>query len=71
MEAAFLKLVNMSIPASWLIVAVIMLRFLLIKAPKYIRCILWELVVFFKMSQMTRKGLIIALSGHFDVTLGL
>jgi beta-lactamase regulating signal transducer with metallopeptidase domain len=44
MEAAFMKLVNMSITASWLIIAVIMLRFFLMKAPKYIRCILWGLV---------------------------
>lgn len=44
MEHLFLKLFNMSITASWLVVAVIALRLLLKKAPKYIRCILWGLV---------------------------
>lgn len=34
----------MSIVASWMIFAVIMLRLLLRKAPKYLRCILWGLV---------------------------
>lgn len=44
MEILFLKLVNMSIVASWLVLAVILFRLLLKKAPKYIRCIMWMLV---------------------------
>jgi len=44
MDALFLKLLNMSIAASWLIVAVILLRLLLKKAPKGMRCVLWTLV---------------------------
>lgn len=44
MDAVFIKLLNMSISASWLILAVIMLRVILKKAPKWIRCILWGLV---------------------------
>lgn len=44
MESIFLKLVNMSITASYLILAVIVFRLVLKKAPKYIRCILWGLV---------------------------
>lgn len=44
MEALFLKILNMSISAGWLVLAVVVLRFLLQKAPKYIRCILWGLV---------------------------
>ncbi len=44
MESVFLKLLNMSIAASWLILAVLLLRFLLKKAPKYFSCILWALV---------------------------
>lgn len=44
MEYIFLKLFNMSITASWLVLAVVVLRLLLKKAPKYIRCILWGLV---------------------------
>lgn len=41
MDAVFIKLLNMSIAASWLILAVIMLRLLLRKAPKWITCMLW------------------------------
>lgn len=44
MEAVFLKLLNMSIAASWLVLAVLILRVLLQKAPKTIRCALWGLV---------------------------
>lgn len=44
MEAVFIRLLNMSIAASWLILAVIALRFLLKNAPKNIRRILWALV---------------------------
>jgi len=44
MTAVFLKTVNMSITASWLILAVIPLRLFLKKAPKWIPCLLWGYV---------------------------
>lgn len=44
MSAIFLKIINMSITASWLILAVILVRFVLKKAPKWVRCLLWALV---------------------------
>ncbi len=44
MEAVFLKLLNMSITASWLILGAILVRFLFKKAPKYLRFIAWALV---------------------------
>ena len=44
MIAIFVKLLNMSITAGWLILAVIILRFLLKKAPRWICCFLWMLV---------------------------
>ena len=44
MESVFLKIANMSINATWLIAAVVLLRFLLSKAPKQLRCVLWGLV---------------------------
>ncbi|MBR5272893.1 MAG: hypothetical protein IKU25_05820 [Clostridia bacterium] len=44
MAAIFLKLLNMSITASWLVVAVILLRLIFKKAPKIISLILWALV---------------------------
>lgn len=44
MEAIFIKLLNVSIAASWLILAVILFRMVLRNAPKWIRCVLWGLV---------------------------
>ena len=44
MASLFLKLLNMSIAASWLILAVVVLRVVLKRAPKWIHCILWALV---------------------------
>ena len=40
----FLKILNMSIAASWLILAVVLLRFVLKKAPKWIVVLLWGIV---------------------------
>lgn len=44
MDAVFLRLLNMSITASWLCLAVLLVRLLLKKAPKAISCALWALV---------------------------
>ena len=44
MEAVFLKLVNLSIAAGWLVLAVVVLRWMFRKAPRWIFCILWALV---------------------------
>lgn len=46
MEDLFLKLVNMSVTASWLVLAVIAVRLLFKKTPKWILCLLWGLVAF-------------------------
>ena len=40
----FLNILNMSIAASWLILAVVLLRFVLKKAPKWIAVLLWGIV---------------------------
>ena len=44
MSEVFLKLLNLSITASWLILTVVIIRPLLKKAPKWINCALWALV---------------------------
>lgn len=44
MQNIFISLLNTSITAGYLVIAVMLLRPLLKKAPKYIRCILWGLV---------------------------
>ena len=41
---SFLKLFNLSITAGWLIMAVMVVRLLLKKAPKWISCVLWAIV---------------------------
>lgn len=44
MEALFVTLVNMSITASWLVLAIIGVRLVFRKTPKWILCLLWGLV---------------------------
>ena len=44
MSSLFLSVLNLAISASWLILAVILVRFLLKKTPKWIICLLWGIV---------------------------
>ena len=44
MAELFLKLLNMSISAGWLVIAVVLLRLIFKKAPRWVFCILWGLV---------------------------
>lgn len=44
MTDIFAKILNMSMAASWMILAVILLRFIFKRLPKWIRCVLWALV---------------------------
>lgn len=44
MTNLFLTVLNLSITASWIILAVILVRFLFKKAPRWIICLLWTLV---------------------------
>ena len=44
MSGFFLSVVNMSISASWIVLAVLLLRLLLKKAPKWITVLLWGIV---------------------------
>lgn len=44
MSELFLKIVNMSISASWVVIAVLTLRFCLKKAPKWANVLLWGIV---------------------------
>lgn len=41
MEALFLNVVNLSLTSCWFILAVLVLRFLLKKAPAWVNCLLW------------------------------
>ena len=44
MTQIFLKLFNMSITAGWIVLAVMVLRIFLKKAPKWVNCLLWGVV---------------------------
>ena len=44
MSALFLKLVNMSLSASWLVLVVLALRLVLKRAPKWVNVLLWGMV---------------------------
>lgn len=44
MTGLFLQLLNVSITATWVALAVLVLRPLLKKAPKWITCLLWGVV---------------------------
>ena len=44
MNELFLKIINMSISASWLVLAVLILRLILKKAPKWVNVLLWGTV---------------------------
>ncbi len=44
MEAVFLKIFNMSITAGWLVLAVVLIRFIFKKAPKWLTVAIWGLV---------------------------
>ena len=44
LSEVFLKIINMSISASWLVLAVVLLRLVLKKAPKWISVLLWGFV---------------------------
>ena len=44
MTEIFIKLINLSISASWLVLAVLLLRLCLKKTPKWITCVLWGIV---------------------------
>ena len=44
LKTAFLKLANMSISASWLVLAILVLRLVLKKAPKWVNVVLWGIV---------------------------
>ena len=44
LDSLFIHLLNMSITAGWLVLAVVLLRLVFHRAPKWIHCLLWVLV---------------------------
>lgn len=61
MEELFLTLVNLSLTASWLVLAILALRLLLRRAPRWSFCLLWGLLalrLMFPFSLESRFSLI-------------
>ncbi len=44
MEELFIRVLNISMTASWIVIAVILLRLVLKKAPRWIQCLWWSIV---------------------------
>ena len=70
MSNFFLEIVNMSITASYLIVAVIVLRLVLAKAPKWIRGILWGLVGIRLVMPFSFESMFSLLPGKSPIPMG-
>ena len=65
MNALFLKMLNMGLTASWLVLAVLLLRLLLKKAPKWMHCLLWAVVALRLVLPVTfESGLSLVPSGE-------
>lgn len=74
MEAVFANLVSISIVANWLSLAVILLRFPLKKAPRWVTCILWALVavrLIFPISLESPVSLIPTTSSAIQEAVGM
>ena len=53
MSGIFLKLLNLSISASWLVLVVLALRLVLKRAPKWVNVLLWGMVALRLMPSMS------------------
>ena len=70
MSELFLEIVNRSIAASWIVIAVLILRFCLKKAPKWVNVLLWGIVavrLIFPFSIESALSLIPVSYTHLDV----
>ncbi len=56
MNAVFLKLLNMSLAAGWLILALMVLRLILKKSPRWISCALWSLAALRLLCPLTLES---------------
>jgi len=65
MEALFLKIVNMSITATYVLLAILILRLLLKRAPKSISFALWNVLLFRLVCPISFSS-VFSLFNHFD-----
>ena len=71
MSGIFLKILNLGLAVSWLILAVILVRFLLKKAPKWVHCLLWGLVAFRLICPFTLESAFSLLPSNEVVPVGI
>lgn len=64
----FLKILNLSLTASWLILAVILARALIKKAPKWVACALWALVAIRLMCPYSIESSLSLISGSEPIS---
>lgn len=58
MTGLFLKFLNMSISASWIVLAVVLLRFFMKKTPRWIVCLLWGVVALRLLVPVTMESVL-------------
>jgi len=68
MTELFFRLVNMSISAGWLVLAVLALRLILKKAPKWVNVLLWALVAIRLISPFSIESRL-SLIPYFELTM--
>lgn len=67
MEIFFLTLLNRSAAAGWVVLAVLLLRLLLGKAPKWIRVVLWGFAAFRLIAPVTPESRFSLVRGELSI----
>lgn len=71
MATVFLKVINMGIAAGWIVLAVLLLRLLLKKAPKWIAVALWGIVAFRLLCPFTPESALSMIPSAETVSPGI
>ncbi len=71
MSKVFLKILNMGISASWLILAILLLRLVLKRAPKWIRVLLWGMVAVRLICPVTLQSVLSLIPSRETVSPGI
>ena len=71
MTELFLDIVNMSIAAGWLVLAVLVLRFILKKAPKWVNVLLWGIVAVRLICPFTIESALSLIPSSETISLGI
>ena len=67
METFFLTLLNRSAAAGWVVLAVLLIRLLLGKAPKWIRVVLWGFAAFRLIAPVTPESRFSLVRGELSI----